>query len=195
MLREKLKNYNIILASGSPRRQQFFKDLDIDFTIKVREVEETYPGHLERSEITDYLAQLKASVFSDLSENDVLITSDTIVWKDGEAIGKPSDMEGAVQMLKNLSGAMHEVITSVCFTGKNFQKTISDTTKVWFKKLTDEEISYYLTKYKPFDKAGSYGVQEWIGYIAIDKLEGSYFNVMGLPTRLVYKTLMEFDSL
>lgn len=195
MLREKLKNYNIILASGSPRRQQFFKDLDIDFTIEVREIEETYPGQLERSEITDFLAQLKASVFRDLSENDVIITSDTIVWKDGKAIGKPSDMEDAVQMLKNLSGAMHEVITSVCFTGKNFQKTISDTTKVWFKELTDAEIFYYLTNYQPFDKAGSYGVQEWIGYIAIEKLEGSYFNVMGLPTRLVYKTLMEFDSL
>ena len=194
MLREKLKNYNIILASGSPRRQQFFKDLDMDFTIEVREIEETYPSHLERSEITDYLAQLKASVFTELSEKDILITSDTIVWKDNEAIGKPSDMDDAIQMLKNLSGTMHEVITSVCFTGKSFQKTVSDTTKVWFKALTDAEISYYLTKYRPFDKAGSYGVQEWIGYIAIDKLEGSYFNVMGLPTRLVYKTLMEFDS-
>lgn len=194
MLREKLKNYNIILASGSPRRQQFFKDLDLDFTIEVREIEETYPSHLQRSDITDYLAQLKASVFNDLSEKDVVITSDTIVWKDGKAIGKPSDMEDAFEMLKNLSGAMHEVITSVCFTGKNFQKTISDTTRVWFKELTDPEISYYLTKYEPFDKAGGYGIQDWIGFIAIEKLEGSYFNVMGLPTRLVYKTLMEFES-
>lgn len=194
MLREKLKNYNIILASGSPRRQQFFKDLDLDFTIEVREIEETYPSHLQRSDITDYLAQLKASVFNDLSGKDVVITSDTIVWKDGKAIGKPSDMEDAFEMLKNLSGAMHEVITSVCFTGKNFQKTISDTTRVWFKELTDPEISYYLTKYEPFDKAGGYGIQDWIGFIAIEKLEGSYFNVMGLPTRLVYKTLMEFES-
>ena len=103
-------------------------------------------------------------------------------------------MEDAFEMLKNLSGAMHEVITSVCFTGKNFQKTISDTTRVWFKELTDPEISYYLTKYEPFDKAGGYGIQDWIGFIAIEKLEGSYFNVMGLPTRLVYKTLMEFES-
>lgn len=194
MLREKLKNYNIILASGSPRRQQFFKDLDLDFTIEVREIEETYPSHLQRSDITDYLAQLKASVFNDLSGKDVVITSDTIVWKDGKAIGKPSDMEDAFEMLKNLSGAMHEVITSVCFTGKNFQKTISDTTRVWFKELTDPEISYYLTKYEPIDKAGGYGIQDWIGFIAIEKLEGSYFNVMGLPTRLVYKTLMEFES-
>lgn len=195
MLKEFLKDYNIILASGSPRRQEFFKELGMDFSIEVREIEENFPQHLMRSEITDYLAKLKASAFDDLSNNDIVITSDTIVWKDDMAIGKPKDFGDARRMLQNLSGEMHEVITSVCFTGKKFQKTINDTTKVWFKVLSDAEINYYLTNYKPFDKAGSYGVQEWIGYIAIDKLEGSYFNVMGLPTRLVYKTLMEIAAI
>ncbi len=191
MLREKLKNYHIILASGSPRRQAFFNELDLDFTIQVKEVEEIYSLKLKHSQITDYLSQLKASVFKDLSEKDILITSDTIVWKDGEALGKPKDFEDAKQMLQNLSGQMHEVITSVCFTSINFQKTVHDVTKVWFKNFSEEEIDYYLKNYKPFDKAGSYGIQEWLGYIGIEKIEGCYFNVMGLPTRLVYKTLSE----
>ncbi|NNK73099.1 MAG: septum formation protein Maf [Flavobacteriaceae bacterium] len=191
MLKERLKNYNIILASGSPRRQHFFKELDIDFTIEVREVEESYPSNLEGPEITDYLAQLKASMFTELSEKDIVVTSDTIVWMNNEAINKPKDFNEARQMLEHLSGSVHEVITSVCFTGADFQKTINDTTRVWFRELTEAEIEYYLTTYHPYDKAGSYGVQEWIGYVGIDRLEGSYFNVMGLPTRLVYKTLME----
>lgn len=194
MLREKLKNYNIILASSSPRRQAFFKELDLDYTIQVKTVDEKYPSELKHSEITDYLSQLKASVFNNLSEKDILITSDTIVWKDEKALGKPKDFEDAKQMLKNLSGQMHEVITSVCFTSKNFQKTVNDVTKVWFKNLSEAEIDYYLKNYKPFDKAGSYGIQEWIGYIGIEKIEGCYFNVMGLPTRLVYKTLSEIDA-
>ena len=195
MLKEKLKNYNIILASGSPRRQEFFRLLDLDYTTDVREVEEIYSAKtMKASAITDYLAQLKASVFEDLSEKDVLITSDTIVWKDGKAIGKPMDKEDAQTMLENLSGEMHEVFTSVCFTSKYFQKTISDTTKVWFKKLSEEEINYYITNYQPYDKAGSYGIQDWLGYIGIERIEGCFFNVMGLPTRLVYKTLMEIAA-
>ncbi|MDN3723682.1 Maf-like protein [Aequorivita sp. SDUM287046] len=194
MLREKLKKYNIILASGSPRRQAFFKELDIDFCIQVKEVDEHYPPHLKHSEITDYLSQLKASIFVDLNENDILITSDTIVWNNQKALGKPKDFEDAKQMLQNLSGQMHEVITSVCFTSKGFQKTVNDVTKVWFKKLSEEEIDYYVKNYKPFDKAGSYGIQEWIGYIGIEKIEGSYFNVMGLPTLLVYKTLTQIAN-
>ncbi len=194
MLREKLKNHNIILASGSPRRQDFFKKLDMDFVIEVREVDEVFPEYLQASDITDYLAKLKATAFTDLSERDILVTSDTIVWKDGLAIGKPTGEEDAKKMLRNLSGAMHEVFTSVCFTGKDFQETVNDTTKVWFKELSDDEIEYYVTNYRPFDKAGSYGIQDWLGYIAIDKLEGSFFNVMGLPTRLVYKTLIEIAA-
>lgn len=189
MLREKLKNHNLILASGSPRRQAFFKELDLDFTIQVKEIDETYSPELKRSEITDYLSKLKASVFTDLRENDILITSDTIVWKDEKAMNKPQDINEAKQMLQTLSGKMHEVITSVCFTSKTFQITVNDVTKVWFKSLSEAEIEYYIKVYKPFDKAGSYGIQEWIGYIGIEKIEGCYFNVMGLPVRLVYKTL------
>jgi septum formation protein len=194
MLKEALKKYNIILASGSPRRQAFFKELDLDYSIDVREINESYPEDLQASEITDYLAQLKASVFTDLAGNDMVITSDTIVWKDGKAIGKPGDVDEAKRMLRGLSGQMHQVITSVCFTGKAFQETIHDTTKVWFKELSEAEIDYYLNTYQPYDKAGSYGVQEWIGYIAIERLEGSYFNVMGLPTHLVYKTLTKLEK-
>src|SRR5690606_36158574 len=122
---------------------------------------------------------------------DILITSDTIVWKKGKALGKPKDFEEAKQMLQDLSGQMHEVITSVCFTSKEFQITVNDVTKVWFKKLSEEEIDYYLKNYKPFDKAGSYGIKEWMCYNGIEKIEGCYFNVMGLPIRLVYKTLTE----
>lgn len=191
MLKEKLKNYNIILASGSPRRQAFFKDLDVDYSIQVKEVDEKYNSGLNREEITDFLSQLKASVFKSLETNEILITSDTIVWKENSALGKPKDSREAKEMLNSLSGKFHEVITSVCFTSKEFQITVNDTTKVWFKTLTEEEIDYYIKTYKPFDKAGSYGIQEWIGYIGIEKIEGCYFNVMGLPTRLVYKTLTE----
>ncbi|MBX2828251.1 MAG: Maf family nucleotide pyrophosphatase [Flavobacteriaceae bacterium] len=191
MLRTRLKDYNVILASGSPRRQNFFKLLDLDFSIDVREVEEVYPDTLQGREITDYLAQLKASVFQDLDDKEILVTSDTIVWKDDVAIGKPKDREDAKRMLFELSGRSHEVFTSVCFTGKKFQKIVNDRTQVWFKSLTEAEIDYYLDAYQPYDKAGSYGIQDWLGYIAIDKLEGCFFNVMGLPTRLVYKTLIE----
>lgn len=196
MLREKLKNYNIILASGSPRRQSFFRELDFDFTVDVREVQEIYPvNSLKANEITDFLAQLKASAFNNLMEKDIVITSDTIVWKDGLAIGKPKHFEEAKKMLQNLSGEKHQVITSVCFTGKYFQKTINDISEVWFKQLSEDEIDFYLSNYKPYDKAGSYGIQEWIGYIGIERIEGSYFNVMGLPTHLVYKTLMEIAAI
>lgn len=191
MLKEKLKHLNIILASGSPRRHHFFKELAIDFTIDVREVDEVFPDHLKRTEITDFLAELKASAFKNLAANDVLVTSDTIVWKDDRAIGKPRDADDARKMLAGLSGSMHEVFTSVTFTGTDFQKTINDTTKVWFKELDAQEIDYYIDTHQPFDKAGSYGIQDWLGYIGIEKLEGSFFNVMGLPTRLVYKTLLE----
>ena len=189
MLREKLKNHKIILASGSPRRQAFFKELDLDFEVRVKEIDESYPSDLRNFHITDYIAKAKASAFSDLRENEILITSDTIVWLNGKALGKPTDAMDAKEMLRSLSGQMHEVITSVCFTYNQFQKTIHDITKVWFNPLSEDEINYYINAYKPFDKAGSYGIQEWIGYIGIERIEGCYFNVMGLPTRLVYKTL------
>lgn len=190
MLKEKLKNYNIILASKSPRRQKFFKDLNIDFTIKLKEVEELYPQKLKGIEITDYLANLKAKAYKDLKDNDLLITSDTIVWLENKALGKPKNYHEAFVMLKNLSGKKHEVITSISIKNKNFQKIINDITTVFFKKISDKEINYYINNYKPFDKAGAYGIQEWIGFIAIDKIEGSYFNVVGLPVHKLYKELM-----
>ena len=191
MWHEKLKDYKIILASGSPRRQELMKGLGIDFSIDVRKVEEIHPSHLKASEITDYLSELKAKAFPHISENEIVITGDTLVWKDGGALGKPKNRDGAMKMLRLLSGGMHEVITSVCFTGKNYQTTVNDTTKVWFNPLTEAEIYYYVNTFRPFDKAGAYGIQEWIGLMGIGKIEGSYFNVMGLPTHLVYKTLME----
>lgn len=195
MLNEKLKNYHIILASGSPRRQQFFKELGIDFEIRLKPIKEEYPNRLIHFEISDYLAQLKALPFKDeLKENDILITSDTIVWHNNMALGKPIDEQDAFKMIKSLSNATHEVITSVCFTTKTLQKTVNAITKVTFKKLEDEEIEYYIKTCKPFDKAGSYGIQEWIGQIGISKIEGSYFNVVGLPTHLVYGSLNSLIS-
>lgn len=194
MLQEKLKDYTIILASASPRRHQFFKELKIDFSVEVKKIKEIYPESLKGTEITEYLSKLKAAAFSDLSQKEILITSDTIVWKEGKALEKPQNYEDAFKMLQTLSNTSHEVITSVCFTSKNFQKVVTNTTKVWFKELSKDEINFYLSNYKPYDKAGSYGIQEWIGYIGIEKIEGSYFNVMGLPTHLVYKTLMDIAN-
>lgn len=192
MLSEKLKKHHLILASGSPRRQAFFKELGLDFEIRLKPIAEEYPPRLTHFEISDYLAQLKALPFKDeLKENDILITSDTIVWHKNKALGKPMSEIDAFQMIKSLSNATHEVITSVCFTTKNFQKTLNEVSKVTFKTLTDDEIHYYIKTCKPFDKAGAYGVQEWIGLIGVTKIEGSYFNVMGLPTHTVYKTLLD----
>ncbi len=191
MLKEKLAKYNIILASGSPRRQQFFRDLDLKFEIRLKEVDEIFPNHLKETEITDFLADLKSKAFDEeLKDDDILITSDTIVWLHNKALGKPKDYDDAFQMLKSLSNTNHKVITSVSIKSKGFQKIINDITKVYFKELTDEEIQFYIKNYEPFDKAGAYGIQDWIGKIGIDKIEGSYFNVMGLPVHKLYKELL-----
>ena len=193
MLKEKLKEYNIILASGSPRRQQFFKDLDLDFEIRLKEIEEIYPPNLIEEDITDYLAVLKSDAFEgELNDNDILITSDTIVWHENKALGKPKDYDDAFQMLKSMSGKTHKVITSVCFKTKNSVEVISEMTKVSFHPLTAAEINYYIERYQPYDKAGAYGIQEWIGYVGVAKLEGSYPNVMGLPVDKVYQYLNNF---
>jgi septum formation protein len=190
MLNEKLKHHNLILASGSPRRQQFFKELELDFEIRLKPVKEEYPPRLVHFEISNYLAQLKALAFKkELKDHDILITSDTIVWHNDKAMGKPRDENEAFEMIKSYSGTTHDVITSVSFTTNNYEKTLHAITKVTFKVLTNEEILYYIKTFKPYDKAGAYGIQEWIGQIAITKIEGSYFNVMGLPLHLVYKTL------
>ncbi|PNQ72822.1 septum formation protein Maf [Hanstruepera neustonica] len=195
MLHQILKDYHIILASGSPRRQQFFKDLGLDFEVRLKPLKEEYPNRLKHFEISDYLAQLKALPFKDeLKPHEILITSDTIVWHNHEALGKPTSHEHAVNMIKSLSGSTHEVITSICFTTQQIQKTVNAITKVTFKNLTNSEIDYYIETCKPFDKAGAYGIQEWIGQIGITKIEGSYFNVVGLPTHLVYDTLQSLIS-
>lgn len=192
MLQNKLKEYKIILASGSPRRQQFFKELQLDFEVRLKSVEEVYPPELKASEISDYLAKLKASAFEgSLLPNDILVTSDTVVWYKNESLAKASDDEEAFQMLKKLSGDWHDVITSVSFTTSKEQKTVHHITKVKLAELSDDEIWFYINTYKPFDKAGAYGIQEWIGLIAIEEIKGSYTNVVGLPTHLVYKTLIE----
>ena len=191
MLNDLLKNYNLILASASPRRHAFLKAMDLNFEVRLHPVDEIYSEELKGTEITDYLAKLKAEAFkNDLKENDILITSDTIVWLNGKAIEKPKDKEDAFRMIKLLSDKTHEVKTSVCITQIHKQHLVNTTTKVTFKALSDEEIWYYLNHYNSLDKAGAYGIQDWIGAIAITNIEGSYNNVVGLPTHLLYETLI-----
>lgn len=191
-LAKKLKNHKIILASGSPRRKKFFEELGINFEIRLKPVVEKYPNHLKAEEISNYLAELKASAFDNtLLEHEILVTSDTVVWWNGESLEKATSTEEAADMLRKLSGDWHEVITSVCFSTNTKRTTLSCTTQVKFKALTTTEISYYINTFKPFDKAGAYGIQEWLGTIAIEEIQGSYNNVVGLPTHLVYKVLNE----
>lgn len=195
MLNDKLKSYQIILASGSPRRQAFFKELGLDFEIRLKPVKEEYPKRLKHFEISDYLAQLKSLPFeNELQPNNILITSDTIVWHEDKALGKPKSEQDAFEMIQSMSGKTHEVITSVCFKTIDSQKTVNAVTKVTFKAFTEDEIWYYIHNYKPMDKAGAYGIQDWIGQVGVTRIEGSYFNVMGLPVHLVYKTLESFIS-
>ena len=193
MLKDKLNKINIILASGSPRRQQFFKEMNLHYTIRLKEIEEIYPEHLQAEEITNFLAELKANAFeNELKENDVLVTSDTIVWLNGKALGKPKDYEDAFEMLQQLANQTHEVITSVCLKSIDKTEVFHCVTKVTFANLSDEAIKYYLDNYQPFDKAGSYGIQDWIGLIGISKIEGSYTNVVGLPTEMLFQKLMNY---
>ena len=179
------------MASGSPRRQELFKELGLEFSIQVKAVEEIYPPTLKGAEITNYLAELKAAAFTDLAENDVVITSDTIVWLNDKAIEKPKDKPHAIEMLQEISGKCHEVITSICIKTFTSKKVFYDVTKVCFKSLSIEEINFYVENYQPFDKAGAYGIQEWIGFIGVNRIEGSYFNVMGLPVHKLYEELMK----
>jgi len=193
MLHNRINEYKIILASRSPRRQLLLKGLDIPFEIQIKETEENYPSHLKREQIALYLSELKAAAFNnDIDEKSLIITADTIVWINEKVLNKPVNYQDAVEILKQLSGNMHEVITGVCLKTNDKQHSFYALTKVFFKHLTDDEIAYYISKYKPYDKAGAYGAQEWIGYVAIERIEGSYFNVMGLPTRMLYDELMRF---
>lgn len=191
-----LRRYNLILASRSPRRQMLLNGLDLIFEIKVKNTKEIYPEEMHYTEVPEFLARLKADAFirEDLSKNSIIITADTIVVLDGEIIGKPKDKEDAKKMLQRLSGKEHTVITGVCLTSKDEQTVFSSRSEVFFRELNESDIDYYVEEYNPLDKAGSYGIQEWIGYIAIEKIKGSFYNVMGLPTQLLFEELVQFTS-
>jgi septum formation protein len=181
-------NTQLILASNSPRRKQILEEAGISFRVQTKDIPEIYSESLDCREVPSYLAALKAKAFSDLNEQ-TIITADTIVLLDGKILGKPSERNHAFDMLRSLSGKKHEVITGVCILNKNTEVIFSDTTDVYFKNLSDEQIGYYLDHFKPYDKAGAYGIQEWIGMVGIEKISGSYFNVMGLPIHMVYSEL------
>ena len=187
----KSARYSIILGSQSPRRRELMAGLDMPFSCVTIDADESYPPHLQAGDIPLYISRVKAHAYMHaLQSNELLITSDTIVWLDGEMLGKPQDEADAMTMLGRLSGKTHEVYTAVCFANKEgVIETFVDCTAVTFKALSAEEIAYYMAQYKPFDKAGAYGVQEWIGYVGVTKMEGSYFNVMGFPISRVYETL------
>ncbi|MBK5719357.1 septum formation protein Maf [Dysgonomonas sp. Marseille-P4677] len=189
-----LSQYKIVLASNSPRRKELLSGLDVDYVIKILpDIDEDYPDDLKGEDIAIYIAKEKANAYLDFLEEDtLLITADTIVLLGDKVYGKPIDEDEAKQMLRDLSGNTHKVLTGVCITTKQQQKTFAVSSDVRFAKLEDDEIDYYVTKYKPLDKAGAYGVQEWIGYIAVEYISGSYFNIMGLPIQRLYQELKCF---
>ena len=191
---ENLKNYNIVLASKSPRRQELLKGIGVDFSILTKEVYESYPSRLPLIDVAPFLSLKKAKAFEDteLPDNYMVITADTVVIVENEILGKPKDKDDAIRMINQLSGKVHKVVTGVTVHTKEKTKTFSVTSKVTFEKLDNQEVEYYVDNFKPFDKAGAYGVQEWIGYIGVSNVEGSYYNVMGLPTQKLYKVLKDF---
>lgn len=183
-----IHNKKIILASQSPRRQELLAQTGITFEVETRPVEENFPNDLTREKISEYLAKLKAEAFAGIHAEEIILTADTIVWYQNQALGKPKNAEEARNMLQSLSGKSHEVITSVCLKNNTDYRVFSDITQVFFRKLSDKEIDYYISNYQPFDKAGAYGIQEWIGAVGIEKIIGSYNNVVGLPTeKLIYE--------
>lgn len=186
--------FELILASGSPRRKVFLEDLNIPFRVDVRPVEESYPDHLQKEEIPLYLSEVKASVFTDLLPNQVILTGDTIVWHKDVALGKPNTPQEAFEMLSQLSGTSHEVISAFCLKTKQYTVCKSASCKVFFRALTDEEINYYIKNFQVFDKAGAYGIQEWIGQIGVTSIEGSFYTVMGLPIDLLYQELVQLKK-
>ncbi|MBE0640010.1 MAG: septum formation protein Maf [Bacteroidales bacterium] len=186
--------YKIVLASNSPRRQELLKLMGIDFRIRIKPVDENYPDGLTPDEVARYLCEKKAMAFEpdELSVGELLITADTIVCLGGEIMNKPEDRSHAIEMLRKLSGKKHQVITGVALRSLEKMTSFTVSTDVVFKKLSDDDISFYVDNYKPFDKAGAYGIQEWIGFVGIERIDGSYFNVVGLPTARLYKELEEF---
>jgi septum formation protein len=193
MMIENIAGHRIILASRSPRRQQLLQELGLTFEVVIKEYPETYPGGLDGKSIAEHISREKALSFrNDLSDNDIVIAADTVVWCNNKLLGKPHDYSDAAFMLGEISGRTHEVITGVTLLSAKKEKTFSVSSKVTFDPLSEDEIDYYIRNYKPFDKAGAYGIQEWIGLIACSSIEGSYFNVVGLPVRTLYKELQKF---
>lgn len=194
MLLDNLNKYKVILASASPRRQELLQHLDIDYTVETRPVDEDYPASLTAEQVAVYLSELKANAFeADIfNEPVLLITADTIVCLEEEILGKPAERDEAVRMLERLSGMIHKVITGVSIRTKERKVNFAVSTDVYFKQLRKEEIYYYVDNYRPFDKAGAYGIQEWIGMAGIEKIEGSFYNVMGLPVLRLYEELLKF---
>jgi septum formation protein len=193
MITDNLSKYRIILASRSPRRQQLLRQLGIKFDVIIKDYPEEYSTIISGEETAACLAREKARLFkNEISDNEIVITADTIVWCNNRVLGKPAGAEQAVQMIRELSDNTHEVITGVTLLSSSKEKTFSVSTRVTFEKLSEEEICYYINEYKPYDKAGAYGIQEWIGLAACSRIEGSYFNVVGLPVHRLYKELKEF---
>ena len=190
---ESLAGRTIVLASGSPRRKELLSAIVPNFVVRVPQVDEQFPSSLRGKEIAEYLAALKAdAALQSLESNEIALTSDTIVWLGDEVLNKPGNAEEAAQMLRKLSGRKHEVITAISLVDHSKKVLLSDTTQVQFKTLTEDEIAFYVSNFKPFDKAGAYGIQEWIGYIGVTSIEGSFYTVMGLPVHLVYDALRAF---
>ncbi len=194
LLHDTLKSYRLILASQSPRRRQLLSDCGLEYELAERyEVEEIYPATIAPDEVPVFLSRLKSEGYpAQLAENDILLTADTVVIVDDEILGKPSDDAEARAMLRTLSGRSHRVTTGVTLRSSARVESFAVQSDVYFRTLTDEEIDYYVARYRPMDKAGSYGIQEWIGYVGIERIDGSFYNVMGLPVQRVYAALAEF---
>lgn len=191
---DNLNQYKVVLASNSPRRKELLSGLGISYEVKTMpDIDESFPEGLAEVEIPVYIARSKADAYRPLMNDDeLIITADTIVWLDGEVMGKPSDEIDARRMLRALSGQTHQVITGVCLTTVSRQKSFATVTDVTFSRLSDEEIDYYVEHYRPMDKAGSYGIQEWIGFVGVERISGSYFNVVGMPIQRLYTELKSF---
>ncbi|MFV0290340.1 MAG: Maf-like protein [Mangrovibacterium sp.] len=190
---ENLLKYRVVLASASPRRQELLKELGLNFSVRPANVNEEYPEALGMTAIPEYLSELKATKLAEtMLDDELVITADTIVWQEGRVLGKPENEAEAFEMIKSLSGNQHQVITGVTILSKEKKRSFHAVTEVWFDELSDDEIRFYVDKYQPMDKAGSYGIQEWIGFVGIYKIEGSFYNVMGLPMHKLYHALKEF---
>ena len=188
-------NQKIILASKSPRRSQLLEEAGFEFEVRAREVDESFPDHLDAYQVAEFIAKKKANAFEDLlSENNIVLAADTTVIQNGIIYGKPRDRDHALEILRLLSGASHDVVTGVCLFSKNKNLSFSRTSTVYIDPLSDEELDYYIDTYEPYDKAGAYGIQEWLGHCKISRIEGTYTNIMGLPVEGIYKALQNWDS-